>query len=77
MSREICPHCDGSGEGIYLYPVPFSTECREQNEPCRGCGGSGFEPLPTFRTKKEAIERFERAMAAMDLAINAIERRSA
>lgn len=78
MSGEnICRLCAGSGEGIYLYPIPFSMECREVNEDCRACRGSGFEPVPTFRTKQEAIERVALAMVALDLAIKAIERKSA
>lgn len=73
-SQEICPSCRGTGEGVYLRPIPYSQETSDSIEPCRSCNGTGFEQYPTLKDLKASRSSLEASIEAMDRAIEALDR---
>jgi hypothetical protein len=75
MSRELCPVCHGAGEYLHTEADPDSYIYSETMETCRSCYGSGFETFPTRRELRESRERLNSSMAALEKAVEAINKR--
>ena len=72
MNEQICPFCNGSGEGTYYTPGRTPEQDTEYRADCRGCRGTGFDRHPTARDFRESREALERSLHALSCAVAAL-----